>query len=493
MPLETQSSDQDSIPWIASLDSTLAMLGVMTLLILASAVALSNGVDRAKAAEDKAQLSGREKVTLEEARILAERAAALAKEMADAAELARVEAEAVARAARIDLDKAELDLAAAEKSLAQLKQLYAAAITAAETAATEATGKIVAAEQARLEAEKRVRDTKTVLEKTQNDLTAAEKTLFDLRQIHASAMKAAKDAAADAIAKIGLAIKAKQAAEKLLADSDANLKTTETNLKVAKDEVSKARKELVTAQELLAMARKERDDAIANATSASERLTAEFMARLQKERGLRQELLGLHSLESKMTKVVFVVDHSGSMNDPVGPSTTTGGQTQTSRWDYVKSTVSIWLTMLPCEHMSLVIFNDKVEVFPEVGTLPVNPENTKKFESLWSGKKPESVTDTLSGLRAAWKIDGIDSIVLFTDGAPTSSVEPPSEAAKDSPFGRYQGQVIEEIQKHIDERKIANLRPIPINVIGIGNYLDGKLGPFLIKIAEMTGGTFVGR
>ena len=39
MPLETQSSDQDSIPWIASLDSTLAMLGVMTLLILASAVA----------------------------------------------------------------------------------------------------------------------------------------------------------------------------------------------------------------------------------------------------------------------------------------------------------------------------------------------------------------------------------------------------------------------------------------------------------------------
>jgi hypothetical protein len=80
-------------------------------------------------------------------------------------------------------------------------------------------------------------------------------------------------------------------------------------------------------------------------------------------------------------------------------------------------------------------------------------------------------------MRKAYTYEGIDSMILFSDGAPTN----PN-------LGRFDQGVANEIyalcRKH---------DKIPVNTVGLGNYFDEDLGTFLRTVANITGGTFLGR
>jgi hypothetical protein len=68
-------------------------------------------------------------------------------------------------------------------------------------------------------------------------------------------------------------------------------------------------------------------------------------------------------------------------------------------------------------------------------------------------------------------------MILFSDGAPTN----PN-------LGRFDQGVANEIYALCRQHE-----KIPVNTVGLGNYFDQDLGTFLRTVANITGGTFLGR
>ena len=91
--------------------------------------------------------------------------------------------------------------------------------------------------------------------------------------------------------------------------------------------------------------------------------------------------------------------------------------------------------------------------------------------------EPEGWTNTLEALRKACSYEGLDSIILFSDGAPTN----PNS-------GRFDQTVARSIYTLCSRHK-----DIPVNTVGLGNYFDQDLATFLRTVARLTGGTFRGR
>lgn len=221
------------------------------------------------------------------------------------------------------------------------------------------------------------------------------------------------------------------------------------------------------------------------------------------ERGFRQELLGIRARNNRLGRVVFVVDRSGSMGTP----TNSGSN---SRWEYVRNVIESWLLLLPCEEAQLVLFNDKepkdndpgVEVYPQSENFVAFPDDqtkrrneVQKFVEVLRRTTPIGGTNTRLALEEAYKNKDVDAIFLFTDGQP--ALKPP-ELMSSAEFKELQDGVLNLVQKHSmgDQR-------IPINVIGLGDYFSTKaskenpvhlpFGVFLVKIAEISGGVFLGR
>jgi hypothetical protein len=182
------------------------------------------------------------------------------------------------------------------------------------------------------------------------------------------------------------------------------------------------------------------------------------------ERGIRKEILGL---KGNFKRVAILFDTSYSMNVP-------------ERWSVARDVVETWTRYLHLEECVLITFSDRPSAFPfeEGRMLNLSNEqgenNRQKLLEVLRNVQPMGLTDTLGALQMAYQYDGLDTIILFTDGLPTVG-----------------GDFNELTQKIYD---LCGLHPnVPINVIGLGDYFDKELSTFLIRLADKTGGRFIGR
>ncbi|MEQ9380174.1 MAG: hypothetical protein RJP95_04880 [Pirellulales bacterium] len=198
-----------------------------------------------------------------------------------------------------------------------------------------------------------------------------------------------------------------------------------------------------------------------------EELVARSEQRERDERRVRGELLGL---KGSLDRVAVIFDASLSMK--------TG-----DRWDSARQVMLDWVDYLDMKECKLLVFNDHVVQYPEGDRLlklqgEEGAEDREKMRRFLENVEPAGRTNTLAALREAYQVQGLDTIILFTDGAPYISGEQQ----------RYDAELVKEIYS------LCHSHPeVPINAVGLGDYFSPELSAFLLRVSEITQGTFIGR
>jgi Mg-chelatase subunit ChlD len=182
------------------------------------------------------------------------------------------------------------------------------------------------------------------------------------------------------------------------------------------------------------------------------------------QKRVRHELLGLRGT---LRNVAIVVDGSQSMK--------IGG-----RWEEATHLIQQWVECLDLQTCVVIRFHNYVFRYPKTGVFDFENDRdscVKQIREHLHGVKPNGRTNTLAALQMAYEMPGLDAIILFTDGCPNLDAKAGSEP-----------ELIEDIYKLCRSKK-----DIPINAIGIGDYFQPEFSKFLLTLAEITGGTFIGR
>ncbi len=204
-------------------------------------------------------------------------------------------------------------------------------------------------------------------------------------------------------------------------------------------------------------------------TSTAETLKStqnQLLLRRSQEKTVKRELVGING---QLKRVAIVFDSSGSMTE--------GG-----RWDEVTRITATWLQHLEFDQCVLIVFSSEVSVFPVDGSLlsvtgPQGDTNRTRLLQYLKAVKPEGWTNTLAAMQTAYRYRDLDTIVLFSDGAPTYAAS-----------NKFNPEMAQQIYALC--RQHAN---VPVNTIGLGNYFEQDLSTFLRTVAKLTGGTFLGR
>ena len=154
-----------------------------------------------------------------------------------------------------------------------------------------------------------------------------------------------------------------------------------------------------------------------------------------------------------------MVDRSGSMQ-------------KGERWDQARQIIEKWMMHLPVKEAAPIVYNQTTYCYPRSKTfLELNDDNRHRLIERLRRLQPEGKTRTLKALRQAYAYEGVDTIMLFTDGKPSDS-----EVA-----------IFEFIDSHQD-------RGIVINAVALGSYSDKQeTFEFLTALAERTCGSYRGR
>jgi len=204
---------------------------------------------------------------------------------------------------------------------------------------------------------------------------------------------------------------------------------------------------------------------LANALDDLQLAQSQLQHQRSREVSVNRELIGLRGT---LKRVAILFDASGSM-------------THDGRWAEVQRISLTWLDHLDVDECVLIVFSSGATAFPADGSMlrvsgPEGADNRVRLLEYLRSVKPEGWTNTLAAMRLAYQYR-IDSIILFSDGAPTYENH-----------NRFNPEAVEQIyalcRQHAD---------IPINAVGLGNYFDPNFSTFLRTLAQLTGGTFVGR
>jgi Mg-chelatase subunit ChlD len=182
----------------------------------------------------------------------------------------------------------------------------------------------------------------------------------------------------------------------------------------------------------------------------------QLRARLDGQR-VPQQILGL---EGSLGRVVFVLDRSSSMG-------------KEKLWEKSIATIMTWLQYFPVREVALVTFGSDIDEYPGAGQFLPQKDGLDTLAQTLKSLQPIGETRTMEALQRAYALQGVDAIVLFTDGMPTSS------SAKD-------------VREFVRERHAAGNK-LRIHTVGVGDYFNREMGDFLQGLAKDTGGTFIGR
>jgi len=205
---------------------------------------------------------------------------------------------------------------------------------------------------------------------------------------------------------------------------------------------------------------------LANALDDLKESQKQLSHSLSREKSINRELVGLRG---GLRRVAILFDSSGSMAE--------GG-----RWEEVQRIASTWLDHLNVDECVLIVFSDDAVAFPADGSMlrvngPDGDANRIRLMNHLRSVKPTGWTNTVAAMQKAYGYADLDTIVLFSDGAPTYEGK--------NAFNAEAAQKIYALcQEHSN---------IPVNAIGLGNYFDEELSTFLRTVAHTTGGTFLGR
>jgi hypothetical protein len=320
-------------------------------------------------------------------------------------------------------------------------------------------------------------------------LAAKEREVSKIKEDHAEAKNLLQKALADtgqlksrvddSNRKLMAVQKEKTAAEKeqqLLGKANSDLQKKVTDAQAAVQRGKQLQGQLDAKSKELDRLRgrlKETEDAMAAAVANVQR---EARARGQ---AAATDVLGF---KGQFRNVVFVIDISHSMthvSDPERPGYE-NDKYNPARWNKTKREILSWVRNLPMESLRLVLFHSEVFEFPESGGAYSmkgrdRDESVRAIEVVLKDNEPTGQTNTLGALRQAYKYQGTDTMVLFTDGYPVVD-------------GRKTSDLIASVRGLVRQH-----RQIPVNVVGIGEYFERSFADFLRDIASTTGGEFIGR
>ncbi|NBQ70633.1 MAG: VWA domain-containing protein, partial [Nitrosomonadaceae bacterium] len=206
-------------------------------------------------------------------------------------------------------------------------------------------------------------------------------------------------------------------------------------------------------------------------------LHGELQSRNAAELTVRQELIGIDA--KRLKRVAILLDTSSSM-------------TESSAWKDASRLIQLWLTHLQIEECVLISFNSTVHVYPKSGYLRIRTpekkvveENRKELLKQVKEAPFGRFTDTLGALKMAYSLNGVEMVLLFTDGRPQT---------EGSRYAKLAPQIFDLVKLHSD---------IPIVAVGLGDYekleLEDKKADkslqihFLKEIARLSGGNFSAR
>lgn len=221
-----------------------------------------------------------------------------------------------------------------------------------------------------------------------------------------------------------------------------------------------------------------------------EQLTEKRKQEEASEISLRRELVGFMG---DLQRVAFLIDHSQSMKN---------------RWEPTKKTIMNWISALDIKECIVITFSspELVKKYPKESRSIYTLSGDEKQQSIdeirqvLQTTKPRGRTDTYKALREAYAFPGIDTIVLFTDGAPYvgesyefngRSMQREPDAEKRTNEGDvyiYDNFWIKEAEKICLQNN-----HIPVNVVGVGNFFDPVFADFLLQLAKISKGSFLGR
>lgn len=194
---------------------------------------------------------------------------------------------------------------------------------------------------------------------------------------------------------------------------------------------------------------------------------------------IRREQSSLVGFRGRMSNVVFVFDTSESMNAK--------GE---DRWRDYRGMLSTWIERLLFERFNVIDFDNRVQVWSTDGLADATPDR-RAAALAWVGEtaRPDGQTNTLLALQTAFAMEGVDTVILVSDGEPTHPHTAPTMTAA------LAKRNIDETLAWVREQTAA--RPeaerVVVNTVAVGNYLKQDYGTFLQQIAEATGGEFLGR
>lgn len=195
-----------------------------------------------------------------------------------------------------------------------------------------------------------------------------------------------------------------------------------------------------------------------------------------------------HGITTTSSRVVFVLDISGSMNEAastryVDSAGTVEKADGRSKFDVARKELIRTLKGLDkTDYFNIIVFNENVQKWQEK-LLPALPSNISLAIAYLNKLEAIGGTNTFDSLEAAFHLGGfgvqdryyeskVDTVFLLTDGAPS------------------EGRIVEPDAILAELDRMNELRKIKIHTIAIGHLVDRE---FLRKLAVNSGGVTIDR
>lgn len=213
------------------------------------------------------------------------------------------------------------------------------------------------------------------------------------------------------------------------------------------------------------------------------------------QKRLNNELLGLGG---DLRKVVIMVDVSESMKS----DKSFGDKTY---WQQTIRIISRWVYNLDVGSVALILFGDGAEL--ALPMAPLDAGHRQRIVELLEQTNPTARrTDFLAAFRRAYEIDGVDTIIVFSDGLPSVDIagnEIQSAGGRkggetENEYSNRRALVIKEnvdkvLEVHSAISSLAKLHAqIAVNAVGLGDKVyTRETGNLLNDLALRNGGVFI--
>ncbi|MCI0652300.1 MAG: VWA domain-containing protein [Planctomycetes bacterium] len=194
------------------------------------------------------------------------------------------------------------------------------------------------------------------------------------------------------------------------------------------------------------------------------------------------DLPQLFGQEVASKNIVFVVDTSSSMSreDPLEDAPESGAGKERVRLTRAKNElIKVMEELRHDVKFNIVQYHTTVEVWHKDTVVAANPANKRRALEFIKSWKPEGETNTEEAMLAALAIEGVDTIILLSDGSPTI----PRTVAKDMDEIGKPAAIPPILEKIRTENRF---RKVTVHTLGF----KGSKETFMKSLASQNGGNY---